>query len=231
MKQSPFNQSLITVLGTLTLTTSLPAAISVLGDYTKSTDGNETFSDVFNGGTQLYNYTSGNVYVVFDLTFTNPTNPGTLDTTSSYGGFAQGGGDLFGQNWEQSTVGVIYYGGRADVAGVTITPGTALKMVVKYELNGPGIDGDTLKFWVNPTLGTGTEGTPDDFDAGRIWNPANASSDGMLFRRGNGSENVLEFADVTIYSEGDSPFAAIPEPSSAALLGLGGIALILRRRK
>jgi hypothetical protein len=104
-------------------------------------------------------------------------------------------------------------------------------MVAKYELNAAGLDGDTVKFWINPTLGTGTEGTPDDADPLRIWNPTSIGSDDLLFRRGNSSDNAIEFADVTIYAAGDSPFAVVPEPSSTALLGLGGLALILRRRK
>ena len=114
---------------------------------------------------------------------------------------------------------------------MSITPGASIKMVAKYELNGLGVDGDTIKFWVNPALGTGVEGTPDDADPGRIWNPAAVSSDDFRFRRGNGSENNIEFAGITIYDDGDSPFAVVPEPSGFVLLGLGGLALIPRRRR
>ena len=225
------SRNIAAAITTLCLASSLPAAVTSIGSYTKTTDGDETFSNVFNGGAQMFNYTSGSVYVVFDMTFTNPTNPGTLDTTESFGGYSHSGGDLFGQNWQQSTVGVTYYGGRNDVAGVPITPGASIKMVAKYELNGVGVDGDTIKFWVNPTLGTGTEGTPDDADPARIWNPTTVSSDDFRFRRGNGSENTIEFANITIYDGGDSPFAVVPEPSGSILLGLGGLALILRRRR
>ena len=79
-------QNIAATIATLCLTSSLPAAITSIGSYTKTTDGDETFSTVFNGGAQMFNYTSGTVYVVFDMTFTNPTNPGTLDTSESYGG-------------------------------------------------------------------------------------------------------------------------------------------------
>jgi hypothetical protein len=204
------------------------AAVTNLGTYTKTTDGNETFGSVFG---QTFNYTTGNVYVTFQMTFSNATNPGDLDITSSFGGFAHAVADLFGQNWEQSTIGVTYYDGRNDIASTTITPGTPITMVAKYELNAAGVDGDTIKYWVNPTLGTGTEGTPDDADPLRIWIPASVGSSDLQFRMGNSSENAIEFADVTIYADGDSPFAVVPEPSSTALLGLGGLALILRRRK
>jgi hypothetical protein len=222
--------ALLVLLATIGGLSSASSAILSLGSYTKTTDGDQTFSSVFNGGTTLFNHTSGNVYVVFTTTFSNPANPGTLDTTSSYGGYSHSGNDLFGQNWEQSTVGVTYYGGRNDVAGVSIIPGTAITMVVKYELNGEGVDGDTVKFWVNPTLGTGIEGTPSDANPSRIWNPASISSDDMMFRRGNGSDNVIQFTNVRVYSGGDSPFAVVPEPS---VLLLGGISLLglLRRRR
>lgn len=205
------------------------AAVLSLGSYTKAADGDETFTNVFGGGSQIFNYTSGNVYLTFDMTFTNPTNPGNLDASASYGGYSHSGGDLFGQNWEQSTIGVTYYGGRNDIAGVSIPVGSLVTMVVKYELNGAGVDGDTIKFWVNPALGTGTEGTPNDADPGRIWNAASISSDDMRFRRGNGSENEILFSNVKVFSGGDSPFA-IPEPSSAILCGLSCLALFRRKR-
>ena len=187
---------------------SAHGAILVLGDHTKSTNGDETFSQVFNSGNQLFNFTEGDVYVSFDLTFTNPANPGVLSTNQSFGGYSHSGGDNFGQNWQQTTIGVNYYGQRDDIAGQSITPGERMTLVVKYELNGPGLDGDTIKFWVNPVLGTGVEPTPDDAGPTRIWNPAAISSDDMRFRLGNApNTNVMTYENVTVYSGGDSPFA------------------------
>jgi hypothetical protein len=220
----------LVLLATLGCLTSASAAVLTLGNYTKTTDGDETFSAVFNGGASLFNFTSGNVYVVLTTTFSNPVTPGTLDTSASFGGYSHSGGDLFGQNWEQSTVGVTYYTGRNDIAGVTIVPDTAINMVIKYELNSVGLDGDTVKFWVNPTLGTGTESTPNDSDPLRIWTPAAITSDDMRFRRGNGSDNTIQFANVRVYSDGDSPFAVIPEPSAMLLGGISLLGLLRRRR-
>lgn len=219
----------LSVAALLAFATSAPAAVFLLGDHTKTTDGDETFSQVFNGGAQMFNYTEGSVFVVLEMTFSNPTNPGILDTTESFGGYSHSGGDNFGQNWQQSTVGVTYYGEHHDIAGVTITPDVTITLVAEYELNGPGVDGDTVKFWVNPALGTGTEPAPDLTDPTWIWNPAAISSDDMRFRRGNSSENQIDFANITIYDSGNSPFA-IPEPSTVLLGGFGFLALLRRRR-
>ena len=50
-----------------------------------------------------------------------------------------------------------------------------------------------------------------------------ASTEVFLFIRANGAQFLLD--DVSL------DYTVVPEPSSAALLGLGGLALILRRRK
>ncbi|RYD45922.1 MAG: hypothetical protein EOP85_08435 [Verrucomicrobiaceae bacterium] len=229
MKSNPRSKALCALLTTLCLACPLQAAITTLGSHTKTTDGPETFTNVFGGGVQLFSYDSGNVYVVMQTTFTNPSNPGTLDTSESYGGYGHSDGDLFGQLWQSPSIGVAYYGERS--TGVTIPVGTPMTLVIKYELNGVGLDGDTVKFWLNPTLGTGTEGAPTDADPLRIWNPASISSDDMRFRRGNSSDNQIQFSNVTVYSGGSSPFDAVPEPSAAFLSVLGVLGLLRRRNR
>ena len=221
------SRSLAALAGTLAISLSSAfGTVLVLGDHTKNTNGDETFSQVFNGGNQLFQFTEGAVYVSFDLTFTNPV----LSTSQSFGGYSHSGNDNFGQNWQQSTIGVNFYGERHNIAGQSITPGEKMTLVVKYELNGPGLDGDTVKFWVNPAMGTGVEPTPDDADPSRIWNPASISSDDMRFRRGNApNDNVMLFENVTVYSGGSSPF--IPEPASAVLCGMGLVSFVLRRTR
>ncbi|MES2476228.1 MAG: PEP-CTERM sorting domain-containing protein [Verrucomicrobiota bacterium] len=225
------NKILPALVAALSLASPLSAAVTTLGSYTKTTDGSETFTNVFGGGSQMFNYTSGDIYVVMQTTFTNPSNPGTLDTTESYGGYSHSDGDVFGQLWQSDKIGVAFYGERNTQPNVTIPVGTPLTLVIKYELNGAGLDGDTVKFWVNPSLGTGVEGLPNDGDPSHIWGPAAITSDDMRFRRGNSSDNHIAFENVTIYDGGSSPFAAVPEPSAAILGGVGVLALLRRRRR
>ncbi|MES2661238.1 MAG: hypothetical protein V4689_21645 [Verrucomicrobiota bacterium] len=176
----------------------------------------------------MFNYTSGDVYVVIQTTFTTPSNPGTLDTSESYDGYSHSNGDVFGQLWRADAIGVACYDERT--TGVTIPVGSPITRVIKYDPNGAGVNEDTVKFWVNQTLGTGNEGTPNDADPGRIWGPASISSDDMRFRMENPSDSQIAFDNVTIYDGGSSPFDAMPELSAALLGGVGLLGLMRRRR-
>ena len=74
---------------------------------------------------------------------------------------------------------------------------------------------------------------------GRAWDENERSPDGLTGQEKidytrNYLNGVINTATFTIGGETGSgyvKFSAVPEPSSAALLGLGGLALILRRRK
>ena len=93
-------------------------------------------------------------------------------------------------------------------------------LVAKFDFG--AADADTITVWWDPTSAT---------DFGSTGNAqisvTDASFDGIGFTALNATLRVDEIYLGTTLVD----VTAVPEPSSAALLGLGGIALILRRRK
>lgn len=101
------------------------------------------------------------------------------------------------------------------------------QVVMALEFNNPG---DTVRYWVNPT----------DFSNGEAGLTASSSINGSIagFQLGG----LSSMNDLTIVNRGfDRSFfwdesiladdvASLPEPASAALLGLGAIAMIRRKR-
>jgi len=96
---------------------------------------------------------------------------------------------------------------------------------------------DSYELWLNPTISAGSG------DVSQLGTPT-ATGEGSL-RDNNGT--VVSFSNVSLSATLQSPetiqfdefmitkdvsdFLAVPEPTTTALLGLGGLALILRRRK
>ena len=94
-------------------------------------------------------------------------------------------------------------------------------------------DSGTLDFFINGALAE-TEGTKtnwrQDGGNGFIGSANNGTGDaatGTVFGVASYDEPLTNQQISDLYSS----FTIVPEPSSAALLGLGGLALILRRRK
>jgi hypothetical protein len=89
-------------------------------------------------------------------------------------------------------------------------------------------DNETSSFYINGTAQSGTTtGLPDWSSGATVGSLDGITGQGIgvddiriyTFATGEGGDAVSAF------------FTAIPEPSSAALLGLGGLALMLRRRR
>ena len=95
---------------------------------------------------------------------------------------------------------------------------------LEFDVNGGGTP-DQVSLWVNPsdTTSLATLGTPSATVADNNLGPY------TRLRLGTGSSSLT--ADNLYIGTTLADVTPVPEPSSAALLGLGGLALILRRRK
>lgn len=90
-----------------------------------------------------------------------------------------------------------------------------------------GADNSVTSAWTGSNgIGTTSSNSLGE-DTARAGNPTREDQEGWWMNR-VGSANTLE---KPMYAMSEVLTVAVPEPSSAALLGLGGFALIFRRRK
>lgn len=120
--------------------------------------------------------------------------------------------------------------------GGTIAEGTyTISLQILNPNNGPFLNVQQIIFGGAATVATGTNAAPAlGFDS--IWTYELVVGSGSSLI-GNNLTFAIDTSGAIAPQENmavdqvDISFVAVPEPSSAALLGLGGLALILRRRK
>jgi hypothetical protein len=227
--------SLAAAMGTLALATSANAAVLELFAGPVTSTGGAAVTVVTTAtdtGNWLDGYDDatdvGTLYFSFDVTVDN--NNG--DTTAFYAGleFIGPDGDLsIGNNFASTQWGGYNFSGnfelQPDDATTEIISGSSARIAGKIVL-GAGANDDTVTLWFNPIAGAEV-----DQPASIMTNLSGADTpfSSLQVRSGVGTgqstySNIVfatEFSDVN----------SIPEPSSLALAALGGLALILRRRK
>ena len=175
---------------------------------------------------------SGDIWLSIDMSFTsgaatdsfvsfqfrNGAPPATGDPTDGAQGAWRIGDEWTGTNWAVSS----------NSTGASTT-GTASTGALDTLLVHIDYTAGTSSLWINAADGT-TLGAPD---ASIATTPG--TIDTVLLRAGGGGGTYRELSmDNLVIGTLESDVrivAPVPEPFSAALLGLGGLALILRRRK
>ncbi len=153
---------------------------------------------------------------------------GSFASADNFGGIGlfEGGTEKFlvGQRYQATQWGAttsnLTDGGGQDSATSIVSDTTALLTVKIDQVN------NQLTMWVNPDFAQ-TEGanTPAFI---QTWSDGNDDIDQIRLRGGNFNAGSAVWRFDNIEVSGSTPF--VPEPASLAMLGLGGLAM-LRRRK
>jgi hypothetical protein len=149
------------------------------------------------------------------------------------------GGNVSTNRWENSLFGIV--GNGSGGYTLTINKGSGNggdSSALYYDHTGPGATGaqfvvwkteifsdgtSAVSAWIDPSL-TSLEGTPDLSVTGVT---GTDKIKGMSFIEYG---PVADF-DMDYWRIGDSWSAVVPEPATMALLGLGGLAAVIRRRR
>ncbi|MCP5535016.1 MAG: PEP-CTERM sorting domain-containing protein [Akkermansiaceae bacterium] len=159
---------------------------------------------------------------------------GTSNITSNMASIGLFTGTTSQRTWLAVRQGQVQFYTRnaADTAwdinnSTSYTNGDTVFLVSRIQY-GAGTGGsDLVDYWVNPALGASlTSGDITVDNSGVAFDSIRISGSG-----GTGGTNTPNYIDEIRFGNSYAEVAPVPEPSSAALLGLAGLALILRRRK
>lgn len=214
---------IITSTAALAVATSANAAVFALADGNRNTANIDGANDY---GTEFSGLQVGDSFYM-QTTVTN-LQAGNFAGFVALGGISE---EIFFGALFNGNIGV----GQNDSGGITqdesavgVGINTDVFTLVLKATRGATAATDTFEYWVNPNLAQteaqNTAAGSGTFTAGDL-----RDITGFDYI-GNSDNNT--WANSQIFTGGDTAFAvAVPEPSSTALLGLGGLALILRRRK
>ena len=193
------------------------------------------------------------VSVATDLSNISPSTTadivagGNLKTDNKWGqrdGYGETGATIL-ESWDASGLDENPTTLTQTITGLTV--GSNYDIYVNYLRFGAGTDPDGNRGGISGSLDNSTftvfndaGGTAGTVGFSELTGFSNSDRRGLRGYLGTAVANAS--GEVLVYVAGDATiqeriwydgasYTAVPEPSSAALLGLGGIALILRRRK
>ena len=212
--------SLAAAMGTLALATSAQAATTIVGaaDFTLSSSS-------------AAGATHDNLPASFDsLMAPGDITPSATSTLGSFpvsnltdGDLGTGAGSSSWASGSASTVTLTLDFASADVAGIILNWGWGDRTPGDYEVM---INGTTSLGSIRVDTAGGTAGAEsNELNTYIIFDSVQSGATKIEVIGSNGNNSSWGFDEIEVYT------GVVPEPSTTALLGLGGLALILRRRK
>ena len=212
--------SLAAAMGTLALATSAQAATTIVGgpaDFTLSSSS-------------AAGATHDNLPASFDsLMAPGDITPSATSTLGSFpvsnltdGDLGTGSGTSSWASGSAATVTLTLDFASADVAGIILNWGWGDRTPGDYEVKIDGISLGSID--VDTAGGTGSAES-NELNTYIIFDSVQSGATKIEVIGSNGNNSSWGFDEIEVYT------GVVPEPSTTALLGLGGLALILRRRK